>query len=726
MLERAFLLLSLLFSLLTTGVCFAENASPVLSIYITPGLGLPLGDSAGIYAQGGSGGIRAAVDLSLPALAPFLSLRGSFQYMFMQLDIVTTPRPFSDVSGYVIMLGPAATFPLLPWLSLALDGNGGYYIAEAGEPNSAFPAVTDTGFGLSLGTSAYLDLGAYFSLGIRASYEWLIGLYQGLKLDADLALHIPFLAPAAPAGAGYSTLADGFGSGSAEQRPAQIPALEALSVELFDVFPVFYKHYSNHALGRITLKNTSMIDASDVKVSFFVKQYMDNPSLSQVLPLLSAGEEKTIDLFGLFTSNVLEISEPTILSTSIAVEYAHTGQARRLDLTQNVRVQDRNALTWEDDRGAAAFVTAKDPTVLKFGKNVASVLKGKASKALNQPLVTAIGIHEALRAYGLAYVVDPARPFDKMHQNKNAIDFLQFPSQTLDYKAGDCDDLSILYCALLESVNVDTAFITIPGHIYMAFSAGMSPADAQKFFLRPDDLIYTADKSWIPVEVTEREGDLLKAWDEGAREWRENLAQGRARILPLEDCWQGFEAVGFSGTLIALSMPAETTLVNAFTREVNSFVTREISSRASSLNDEIRGSKDPTKPMNKLGILYAQFGQYDLAEQQFSPLAAKDYVPALINLGNIFYARNDLRKSLSYYQKAQTREPDNEKALLYIARVNHELENYGEVKLAYDALSKLNPSLASRFSYLDLRGDEATRAADLSQVKSIMLWEGDK
>ena len=32
--------------------------------------------------------------------------------------------------------------------------------------------------------------------------------------------------------------------------------------------------------------------------------------------------------------------------------------------------------------------------------------------------------------------------------------------QTLEYRAGDCDDLSILYSALLESVGVETAFIT--------------------------------------------------------------------------------------------------------------------------------------------------------------------------------------------------------------------------------------------------------------------------
>ena len=720
----------LLACLLTAATCFADGGPPVLSFSVTPGTGLPMGDSAGVFSAGGETAIEAAVDLQIPDLIPFLALRASFQANIFPFDGSTRPLPFSSVTGYSIMLGASGTFPVVPWLSLAIDGSGGYYVQSAGAASSAFGPVVDTGLGLLFGAGAYVNIGAFFSIGLRASYEWLVGLYQGVNFDANLALHIPFrssskarLAGQAPASAGKAGPAAAAQSTAVQEEASARAAIEASSVEFFNVFPVFYKYYSNHALGRITLTNKAEGDVTDVKVSFFIKQYMDNPSYSQTVPLLAAGKEVSVDLYGLFKNSILEISEPTLLSSNITVEYTQAGQSRHLDMTQNVRVQDRNALTWQDDRGAAAFVTAKDPTVLKFGKNVSSAVKGKASKALNQPLLTAIGIHEALRAYGLAYVVDPARPFDKMYQNKDVIDFLQFPAQTLDYKAGDCDDLSILYCALLESVNVETAFITIPGHIYMAFSTGMNPADARKFFLKPDDLIYASEKSWIPVEITERDGDFLKAWAEGAQEWRENQAKGQAKILPIQDCWQGFEAVGFSGSTISLPMPGDDTIAKAFLAEVDSFVSQEIYPRVNTLQAEIRTAKDPTKSINKLGVLYAQYGQYDLAEKQFSSLAAKDYVPALINLGNIYYSRNDLRKALNLFQRAQAKEPQNAKALLNVARVNHDLENYGEVKLAYDALKNLDPALAAQFTYLDLRGEESSRAADIGQAKSIMLWE---
>ncbi|MFW6293995.1 MAG: hypothetical protein ACOC7V_16970, partial [Spirochaetota bacterium] len=68
-------------------------------------------------------------------------------------------------------------------------------------------------------------------------------------------------------------------------------------------------------------------------------------------------------------------------------------------------------------------------------------------------------------------------------EDRGAVDFLQFPRQTLTYSSGDCDDLTALYIALLESVGVDTAFITVPGHIYAAFAVETSPEEARREFV---------------------------------------------------------------------------------------------------------------------------------------------------------------------------------------------------------------------------------------------------
>jgi len=76
--------------------------------------------------------------------------------------------------------------------------------------------------------------------------------------------------------------------------------------------------------------------------------------------------------------------------------------------------------------------------------------RAAASKAVDAKLLVGIGIHEALALYGLSYVVDSKSAYQTMSASASAVDSLQFPQQTLEYKAGDCDDLSILTAALLE------------------------------------------------------------------------------------------------------------------------------------------------------------------------------------------------------------------------------------------------------------------------------------
>jgi hypothetical protein len=90
--------------------------------------------------------------------------------------------------------------------------------------------------------------------------------------------------------------------------------------------------------------------------------------------------------------------------------------------------------------------------------------------------------------------------------------------------------------------------------------------------------------------------------------------------------------------------------------------------------------------------------------------------------GMIALVEKDFAASANYYEQARKAEPKNTQALLGYARANHELENYGSVRLAYDELRKADPGLAAQLAYLDLRGDEAARAADISQAKEVTLW----
>ena len=55
--------------------------------------------------------------------------------------------------------------------------------------------------------------------------------------------------------------------------------------------------------------------------------------------------------------------------------------------------------------------------------------------------------------------------------------------------------------------------------------------------------------------------------------------------------------------------------------------------------------------------------------------------------------------------------------------MNHDLENYYQVRKTYGELKKRDPDLAVQFAYLDMKGEEATRAAEISGVREVVVWE---
>jgi tetratricopeptide (TPR) repeat protein len=152
-------------------------------------------------------------------------------------------------------------------------------------------------------------------------------------------------------------------------------------------------------------------------------------------------------------------------------------------------------------------------------------------------------------------------------------------------------------------------------------------------------------------------------------------------------------------------------------------VTREIYDRELELLAEVKKSNNSPRALNALGVLYARYDLDEKAEAQFqAAVKTGEYANALVNLGNLRLHEKRAEDALGFYQRAAKVAPHDPLVLLGLARSNHELQNYGLVNKVYDELKAQSPELAARFAYLRLQGEEATRAADASQAKEIMLW----
>ncbi len=98
-------------------------------------------------------------------------------------------------------------------------------------------------------------------------------------------------------------------------------------------------------------------------------------------------------------------------------------------------------------------------------------------------------------------------------------------------------------------------------------------------------------------------------------------------------------------------------------------------------------------------------------------------MPILVNMGNIYYLNQDMKKALEYYERAYKKASANPIVLLCLARTHHELENYSLVREFYKKLKSIDFDLASQFAYLELRGEEAARAAEIGAAKEVIIWE---
>ena len=690
-----------------------------LVLTVAPLYSVPLTAPKDVFTSASLGG-SLTVSLPFPLFGlSWLTPAAGFSYVYTGLTATT-----GSLSAVEAQAGLSARLPVAPWLDFAtgLYFRGGYYLLNA-------PGQSRNGLspGLSAEAGADFRLGPTFSLGLGVQGVNDFGMYAYLRPYLSASVHLmgggttagqepsPQPRPAAPPKPAPLV-------GDSEQKPVPAPqSAEAVSVALDGVFPVFYKYYADHPFGSVTVTNNGKSAWMDVKVSFSMKQFMDLPATLPPIAAIPAGQAVKLDLVSLFNDGILSVTEATKISGELIVDYRENGKPARLSSTVALRVYDRNAMTWADDRRAAAFVTAKDPVILTFAKGLAGDVSASRNMAISDRLQVAAGVHEALSIYGVNYVPDPTGIFAGS-KTRTDVDFLQFPRQTLEYRAGDCDDLSILYSALLEAVGIESALITVPGHIYIAASLDMAPEDAKTRFSRVDDLIFREGKTWLPIEVTLRKGGFLAAWTEGAKEWRESSARGLAGFFPVRGAWELYEPVALPGTA-TLPPLQNARAVEAVKADVETFITGEIAERAARLQADSRKARGASRALNSLGILYAQYGLYAKAAAQFEGIIAREeYVPALLNLGNIRKLLGEYDAALGYYDRAFRKAPTNPSVLLAVAAINHQMENYGVVKRYYQELKKRDPALADRFAFLDLKGEEGAKAADASGLKTMVEW----
>lgn len=436
-------------------------------------------------------------------------------------------------------------------------------------------------------------------------------------------------------------------AGSFNRAPVEIS-----SVTLGNIFAANYKWYLKNSIGKVTVTNNVNVPFQNVKVTFKLKDYMDFGFDTEV-KRLDPKQTVEIPLIATLNNKVLEVTEDTPIQAEFSLNYFESGESRTVSLTKPLRLYSRNAITWDDTRKIANFVTFKDEPVKSFKAAVATEYKNRKALALNGNVLKAMKLWNALGEYGVKFAANPANPFENAHDDPNfPVDYTQYPRETLKRKSGQCSDLTSLYAALLTDNEVRVALLDYPGHITMMLDT--EAEDAAEAGL-PADLLVEHDGSlWLPVEVTLIGKPFSEAVSKAAYSYKAEAEKGHVKVIDVDKAFEEYEPVTMPPTDFSPALPEKAALEKHYDDQVSVLAKQRYQFLKKTYEDLLKKSPSDADAELQLGIVELQFGGTDAAAAAFNKTLELNPKSAAAqnNLGSIAFLAGDFAGAESRFLQA--------------------------------------------------------------------------
>jgi hypothetical protein len=393
---------------------------------------------------------------------------------------------------------------------------GGMYTINRNIVTGSVINESDAELGIFLGGGLNVIVASWFALNADIKYHM---INRTSSYTADLS--------GVQMGFGFSFM---FGS------MPELLRIEDINVIVEDIYPAYYEFYATYPILQVSVRNMASYPI-EVNLHSNIEGYSERPQESGFIKIPSDEVEK-IPVYAIFGQKLLYAKqrEPAVVDLSIE---ARAGATHVESMSVNVMIHSRNAWNGEVTR-LSFFLTPDDNNLMNISRNFVNDENSiKESGPLQ--LAQAREVFDKLSEKGIRYQSDPNIPY---YQD----DYVQFAMETYDKKAGDCDDLVILYCSLLESIGIKTSFIDVrdpemdTAHLFMMFDTGLPPMEGTKISSNEKKYIIRESKSgnksiWIPVETTLIQDGFEQAWINGATAYiedgiiRSGLTEGWMKIV---------------------------------------------------------------------------------------------------------------------------------------------------------------------------------------------------
>lgn len=380
-----------------------------------------------------------------------------------------------------------------------------------------------------------LQLGGYLGGGLNlAMTSWFAWNFEMKYHFVDVRTHGDFEKIS------YDKTASGFefGLGLAFMwgRKRELFRVKGARVIVNDLYPAYAQFYNTYPLAFVTVQNTAGYPI-EVNVRSMIAGYSERPK-DTGFTRLAKGETKDIPVTAILGAQLRRTTQRAAAALDLKIE-ARAGAKAQKEISAAIMIHSRNAWNGEIDK-LGFFVTPEEEPVLHFTRALQRSSSRDNGSAVENVRLAAV-VFDSLQRLEIRYQRDPNIPFYKD-------DRVQFAGETLSLRAGDCDDLTVLYASLLESLGIHTAFVDVQapqknfGHLYLMFDAGVEAGAAESISGNPKRYIVRENQRgrqtvWIPIETTLMAQGFEEAWKAGALEYlqegvlRNGLQEGWVKVI---------------------------------------------------------------------------------------------------------------------------------------------------------------------------------------------------
>ena len=443
-----------------------------------------------------------------------------------------------------------------------------------------------------------------------------------------------------------------------------------------NVFPLFYTIYKDNPLGTIYITNDETAEIKNVHVSLRAEGYTASELECGEIKVLRKHKTEAIPLMADFSNAIFNFTENGQIPAEVVVTYELLGQKRTSVNQIIIPVYNRNQTRWTDPAALACYVSASSQEVLELSKVLVGVARRYLRSGLNRNMQFAMYVFEGMRLAGIKCEEDASTPYDTHHLDIEGLDYIQYPYQTMLYKAGDKDDIGILMMSLLQSVGIQSAFICTEDDFIVLFNTEVASSRAGNFFDGTDRvLILEDDNIWIPLSMKVLGEGFINSWYNAIEEiMYVNEAEEDYYFVDLTEAWSIYPPASFSsGEAVALET-SEKKISDAVETDISRYITAEFGPQIAAVQNRILKEGASADLYNQLGMLYVRAGMYSSAIPVYQLSAKMGSVAAMNNLGNIAALQKKYEEALSWYKKALEVEPDNRTAQSGLNRIQSELQ----------------------------------------------------